>query len=106
MKFSDIISYLNLAASEESGDEFETMAKRAVNLIYDELLAETDTDFERREYSFTTVSGVSKYGMPLYVQQVLNIEDNTNDRQIALKTSQDFDRERAGSSTQLYHYIR
>ena len=24
MKFSEIISYLNLAASEESGDEFET----------------------------------------------------------------------------------
>ena len=99
MKFSEIISYLNLAASEESGDEFETMAKRAVNLIYDELLAETDTDFERREYAFTTISGISKYGMPLYVQQVLNIEDNTNDRQLILKTAQDFDRERAGSAS-------
>ena len=99
MKFSDIISYLNLSASEESGDEFETMAKRAVNLIYDELLAETDTDFERREYSFTTISGISKYGMPLYVQQVLNIEDDTNDRQLVLKTAQDFDRERAGSAS-------
>lgn len=98
MKFSDIIEYLNQSASEESGDEFETMAKRAVNLIYDELLVETDTDFERREYTFTTISGISKYGMPLYVQQVLNIEDNENDRQITLKTAQDFDRERAGSS--------
>ena len=99
MKFVDIISYLNQAASEEAGDEFETMAKRAVNLIYDELLAETDTDFERREYTFTTVSGTSKYGMPLYVQQVLNIEDDTNDRQLLLKTAQDFDRERAGSAS-------
>ncbi len=98
MKFIDILSHLTRAASEESGDEFETMAKRAVNLIYEELLSETDTDFERREYTFTTVSGTSKYGMPLYVQQVLNIEDNTNDRQLELKTSQDFDRERAGSS--------
>jgi hypothetical protein len=99
VKFSDIISYLNKAASEEAGDEFETMAKRAVNLIYEELLSETDTDFERREYTFATVAGTSKYGMPLYVQQVLNIEDDANDRQLVLKTSQDFDRERAGSSS-------
>ena len=58
MKFIDIISHLNRAASEESGDEFETMAKRAVNLISEEHLSETDTDFERREYTTNEVNVV------------------------------------------------
>ena len=65
--FKDLYSHLNLIASEEDGDDFQVMAKREINFTYREILAEGDSDLERREFTLTTVSGISKYGMPIYV---------------------------------------
>ncbi len=96
--FKDLYSHLNLIASEEDGDDFQVMAKREINFTYREILAEGDSDLERREFTLTTVSGISKYGMPIYVSQVLNIEDDTNDRSIPLRGPHEFDRNRAGLS--------
>tara|TARA_R110000744_G_scaffold86986_6_gene170024 strand:+ start:6881 stop:7870 length:990 start_codon:yes stop_codon:yes gene_type:complete len=98
MKYSEIYGALNDLASEEDGDDFETMAKLSIQLHYRELLSESNTDLERREYTFTTVSGIGKYGMPLYVADVLNIEDSRNDRPLELYGPTRFDREHSGST--------
>jgi len=99
MTFEDIYKELNLLASEEDGDDFEEMAKRSINLHYFELLSETNTDLERREFTITTESGVSKIGMPLYVADVLNIEDDDNDRPLDLYGPHAFDRRHSGTNT-------
>jgi hypothetical protein len=98
MKYSEIYQALNLLASESDGDDFETMAKLSVNLHYRELLSESNTDLERRELTFDTVSGISKYGMPIYVADILNMEDATNDRPLDLFGPTRFDREHSGST--------
>ena len=56
MTYEEIYKELNLIASEEDGDDFETMAKASINLHYRELLSEGDVDLERRE--FTSLSAV------------------------------------------------
>jgi len=98
MTYEEIYKELNLLASEEDGDDFEAMAKRSINLHYFELLSETNTDLERREFTITTEAGVSKYGMPLYVADVLNIEDDDNDRPLDLYGPHSFDRRHSGTS--------
>jgi hypothetical protein len=98
MTYEDLYTELNLLASEEDGDDFESMAKRSINLHYRELLSENNTDLERREFTLTTVAGISKYGMPLYVADVLNMEDDDNDRPLDLFGPSRFDRRHAGSS--------
>ena len=96
--FKDLYTHLNLLASEEDGDDFQLMAKREINFTYKEILSEGDNDLERREFTLTTRSGTAKYGMPIYVSQVLNIEDDTNDRMLTLRGPHEFDRNRAGLS--------
>tara|TARA_A100001515_G_scaffold75275_2_gene59834 strand:- start:2208 stop:3197 length:990 start_codon:yes stop_codon:yes gene_type:complete len=99
MTYEEIYKELNLLASEEDGDDFESMAKRSINLHYFEILSETNTDLERREFEITTESGVSKYGMPLYVADVINIEDDEQDRPLDLHGPHEYDRRHSGTST-------
>ncbi len=98
MTYEELYQELNLLASEEDGDDFEDMAKRSINLHYFELLSETNTDLERREFTITVENGVSKYGMPLYVADVLNIEDDDNDRPLDLYGPHEYDRRHSGTS--------
>ena len=99
MTYEEIYKELNLIASEEDGDDFETMAKASINLHYRELLSEGDVDLERREFTFTTVANQSKYGMPLYVADVLNIEDDSNDRPLNLHSPSRYDSVHSGSNS-------
>jgi len=98
MTYEDIYKELNLLASEEDGDDFQDMAKRSINLHYMELLSESNTDLERREFTLTVASGQSKCGMPLYVADVLNIEDDSNDRPLDLYGPHSYDRRHSGST--------
>lgn len=88
---------LNLAG-EDAGSDYEAMLKVAINLTYSEILAATDSDLERREFSLTTVSGISQYGMPLYVRRVLNIEDTDRRRALEIIPRQVFDADYAGTT--------
>ena len=90
-RFSALVSdVLNLASASSGGDE-ETMIKSAINRAYRSLLIAVTADHERREVSLTTVAEISKYGMPLYVRQVLNIEDSNNNRIIFEISPREFD---------------
>ena len=97
-RVSSLVSdVLNLASSGSGGDE-ETMSKSAINRAYRTLLNSVNADHERREFSLTTVAEISKYGMPLYVRQVLNIEDANNNRIVFEISPREFDVSYPGTS--------
>lgn len=81
---------LNLCGQDDTGD-FSTMVGAAINRAYRRVLARTDQDSERREFTLASVSGTSQYGMPLGVKSVLNIDDPTNQRRIYDISSREFD---------------
>ena len=97
MTYKQLREHILDLASEESGDEFEDMVKVAINLIYFELLEETENDMERREFTLTTAAGRSQYGLPLYVERVLNFDDPTAKWQIEMISPNQFDREEPGN---------
>jgi len=99
---------LNLMGGDTQGDD-KTMAKAAINRIYRRCLDEADLDHEHREFSLTTASGTSQYGMPLYVREVLNIDDGTNDRVVFSISAKEYDaaypgHSDTGSPTRAYRY--
>mgnify|MGYP003147540484 CR=1 FL=1 len=81
---------LNLMGGDTSGDD-KTMVKASINRAYRRCLEEADLDHEHREFSLTTVASTSQYGMPLYVREVLNIEDDNNDRTIFSISALEYD---------------
>lgn len=89
---------IDLCSQDTAGD-FETMTKAAINRVYRRLLQAISADELRREFTFSTTSGTSQYGMPLYVKTVLNIEDPTNDRRIYDISAREFDVNYPGDST-------
>lgn len=99
---------LNLMGGDTSGDD-QAMVKAAINRVYRRCLEEADLDHERREFSLTTVSGTAQYGMPLYVREVENIDDGTNDRVIFSISSREYDTAYpghgdSGAPTRAYRY--
>ncbi len=96
MTYGDILSHLNMSGSEESGDDFETMAKVIVNFIYKELLIESNRLMEEREGTLTLSSSKSTYGMPIYFKEVSAFLDTDNDREIELLTKEEYDRRFVG----------
>ena len=84
--------------SHDSGDEFEGMVKAAINRTYRQVLQASNQETLQREFSLTTASGTSQYGMPLYVKRVLNIEDATERRRIYDISAQQFDATYPGHS--------
>ena len=91
MIFRELIDNILDLASQDAGGDFEDMTKAALNREYRRLLNEVNQDTLRREFTLTTASGTSKYGMPLYVKEVLNIEDPDNDRRIYDISQKEFD---------------
>lgn len=98
MTFREIVNDILDLASEDAGDDFETQVKVWVNRYYFALLDELDVGEDRREFSLTTVSGTSKYGMPQPVSQVLNFEDPTNDKRVPVISAREFDERYPGNT--------
>lgn len=96
MTYRELIDHVLDLGSEDTGSDFEDMVKVVINLVYKELLEEVDQDLERREFTLTTVAGRSKYGFPVYVNSVENIEDPTDDIQLEMITRAEYDRSYAG----------
>lgn len=80
--FSTLVTRVLNLASQDSGGDFQTMAKAEINRVYRRLLNIANVDEQHREFTLTTEADTSKYGMPLYVKEVLNIEDPDNDRRV------------------------
>jgi len=97
MTYKELREHILDMASEEAGDDFEDMVKVAINLVYFELLEETENDIERREFTLTTAANRSQYGLPMYVERVLNFDDATAKWQIEMISANQFDREEPGN---------
>ena len=91
MFYRDIKEQVLDIAGADAGDDFEDMVNAAINRTYRFILNQVDADNERREFSLTTAASTSQYGMPLYVKQVLNIDDATNNRRVYDISSTEFD---------------
>lgn len=98
MDYREIIDDVLDLSSQSGGDDFEDMVKAAINRTYRRMLDLINQDNERREFSLTTVANTSKYGMPLYVKHVINIEDATNNRRIYDISTSEFDATYPGTS--------
>lgn len=93
-----VTSGLEISGQDE-GSDYEEILKGALNRIYRLMLQSASADEQRRTFTLTTVAAISKYGMPLYVKRVLNIEDATNDQQIYDFSAREFDTSYPGDST-------
>jgi hypothetical protein len=91
MTFREIINDVLDKGSQGSGGDAEAMVKASVNNTYREVLSVTGTEHKKREFSLVTVASTSKYGLPLYVKSILNIEDSSNTKNIEEITSTDYD---------------
>ena len=69
--YSDLAFYLS---ADATGDTL-TAAKAAINRAYFRILSEVKQDLLRRVFTLTVRDGAAEYGMPLSVNQILNIED-------------------------------
>lgn len=98
MIYKELRDHVLDIAGEESGEDFEDMIKVTMNLLYFELLEEVQMDLEVREFTLTTAANKSKYGLPLYVRRILNIDDATATKRLEPISSSQFDREYAGTT--------
>jgi hypothetical protein len=107
MTFSEVVSEILHYSGQGSGGEFETHVKALVNERYLGILEEFEVPHEERVFTLTSVVGQSRYGLPLYVREVLNIEDPTTPRFIYESNARAFDKQNAGttdSGTPLYAF--
>lgn len=91
MTFREILDQLILMLGQDAGGEFEAMAKREVNNVYAALLEESNADLEQRTFTVSVSSGQTEVGMPMGIQNVINIKDTTNSTDIKLISRQEYD---------------
>lgn len=89
-------SILDLGAQDTGGDA-EDMVGSAINYVYRRIRRMNGAENSEREFSLTTNTSSSKYGMPVYVNEILKITDPTNDRDIKEMTSQQYKTELPGN---------
>jgi len=100
MTFNEIVGDVLSLCSQSEGGDFETMAKAGVNRAYRRALSRVDQDHQFREFSLSTVASTSKYGMPLYVKRVMNIENAAQRRRIFDISSKEFDVKHPGTTAE------
>tara|TARA_R110000764_G_scaffold66878_1_gene139245 strand:- start:912 stop:1910 length:999 start_codon:yes stop_codon:yes gene_type:complete len=96
--FREILTDVLAYSGQAKGGAFETLVKDQVNFAYRRVLDSGKVPHEHREFSLTSVASTSKYGLPLYVRKVLNIEDPTTPRFVFMNTARDFDKRNPGST--------
>lgn len=82
---------LALGSQDDTGDP-KVLVQNAINFRYRQILAAVKQDHVLRELSLTTVAATSKYGLPLYVKDILNIEDTTNKKSLHEMSRRGFDK--------------
>jgi len=96
--FREILTDVLAYSGQARGGAFEVLVKDQVNFAYRRILDSGKVPHEHREFSLTSVASTSKYGLPLYVRKVLNIEDPTTPRFVFMNTARDFDKRNPGST--------
>jgi hypothetical protein len=96
--FRSIIDDVLAYAGQGSGGTFEDLVKNQINGVYKRILDIAKIPHEQREFSLISVANTSKYGLPLYVRKVLNIEDPTTPRFVWTDTARAFDKRNPGST--------
>jgi len=97
--YREIVDQVLDLASHQRGDDLETMIKDSVNRIYRRLQQWVQSSEQKREFTLTTRSDVSKYGMPMHVMRVVNIEDTANFKHIWETSAREFDIDHPGTTT-------
>ena len=80
------------------GGEFLSLVNLSMNSVYRRLLGLVPGEQEIREFTLATRVDVSKYGMPLYVDKVVTIEDTANSKNIYTLTNKRFDETYPGTT--------
>ena len=96
--FREILTDVLAYSGQARGGAFEVLVKDQVNFAYRRILDSGKVPHEHREFSLTSVASTSKYGLPLYVRKVLNIEDPTTPRFVFMNTARDFDKRNPGAT--------
>lgn len=97
--FKKIQDELMFYIGEDSSGDPLTVAKAAINRFYFQVLRAVKQDTIRRDdFTLTTRASASKYGLPIYVRDVLNIEDPDNDKRLVETSASDYDRQFPGTS--------
>jgi len=96
--YIDIQNEILTLCGQGSGGAFQTEVQRTVNRYYRRILGAVDQDNEHREFTLTTVSGQSQYGLPLHTKRILNIADDTAKWALWEMTRVDYDRGLAGTT--------
>jgi|TARA_Y100000310_G_scaffold65939_1_gene61374 hypothetical protein len=96
--FREIITDVLAYSGQSRGGVFEALVKNQVNFAYRRVLDSGKVPHEHREFSLTSVADISKYGLPLYVRKVLNIEDPTTPRFVYMDTARGFDKRNPGAT--------
>ncbi len=98
MTFADAVGRVCSYAGQATGGDFETQVKSLMNEVYLGLLDLTEVPTEHREFTFVSAASTSQYGMPLYVKEVLNIEDPTTPQFVFQSNRRMFDQNYAGAT--------
>jgi hypothetical protein len=98
MTFDSVVSTILNFAGQSSGGDFESFVKVLVNEVYREILDAVEMPGEHREFTLASVASTSQYGMPLYVKEVLNIEDPTTPRFVYEVSRRFFDKNYPGTT--------
>lgn len=100
MTYREILDDILFYTGQSGGGTFEAAAKRFVNQVYSQILEVGGFSKEVRTVAFTTVAGQAAYGMPLYVDRVLSIVDDDQDRYIYEVTPREMEKKYpSGSDT-------
>ena len=89
--FGPLYKQLLRLGSQDTGGEAEEIAKAAMLRTYRRVLKSTTQNHAHREFSLTTNTTFAQYGLPLYVDTILNIEDTTNQKSLTEISRNRFD---------------
>jgi hypothetical protein len=76
--------------SQDTGGDAEAMVKASMVRRYRRILDMSTHNQALREFSLTTNTTQSQYGLPLYVDTILNIEDGANDWDLTEMTHSEY----------------
>jgi hypothetical protein len=84
--FGKLYKQLLELGSQDTGGDAESIAKNAVVRVYQRILDVTNQNQAAREFTLTTNTSFSQYGLPLYVDTIKKVIEPTGQREIVEMT--------------------
>lgn len=98
MDFGTIKDRVAFYAGQALTGDFESMVGLGVNTAYRDVMELDIIPHTERIFTLSTTSGTSRYGLPIYIKRVLNIEDPTTPKFVWESNTRLFDRVYAGTT--------